>query len=273
MLDSIKSLIERATRRAEGDAIAGWARRAGYVHKREKDGDGFAIEGSFDGTPWRMEWGAPQRRYIEGHELRMRMVLGVSSDLQMLLMTKSLKERLASEAFALATQSNQTALDDSVGEETRWLVVFPKVPLGESQIVRSCYGLVALRREGERLARQALLECLRHQQHLQVGRNTEHHAHAQLVTLDVAPLRRAPLHSPRRAVEASFDGEPVAVLLALVDIAGAPRPTRDGVAFGAPGRALDQRLDRAEHGRLRSTRVMRRRARADTSGRDAEEKR
>jgi len=143
MLEAIKSLIDRATRRAESDAIAGWARRAGYVHKREKAGDGFAIEGSFDGTPWRMEWGRPQRRYIEGHELRMRMVLGVSPDLQMLLMTRSLKEKLASEAFALATQSNQTALDDSVGEETRWLVVFPKVPLGESQIVRSCYGLVA----------------------------------------------------------------------------------------------------------------------------------
>ena len=143
MLEAIKSLIDRATRRAESDAIAGWARRAGYVHKREKDGDGFAIEGSFDGTPWRMEWGRPQRRYLEGHELRIRMVLGVSPDLQMLLMTRSLKEKLASEAFALATQSNQTALDDSVGEETRWLVVFPKVPLGESQIVRSCYGLVA----------------------------------------------------------------------------------------------------------------------------------
>jgi len=143
MLDAIKSLIDRATRRAESDAIAGWARRAGYVHKREKDGDGFAVEGSFDGTPWRIEWGRPQRRYIEGRELRIRMVLGVSPDLQMLLMTRSLKEKLASEAFALATQSNQTALDDSVGEETRWLVVFPKVPLGESQIVRNCYGLVA----------------------------------------------------------------------------------------------------------------------------------
>jgi len=146
MLDSIKSLIERATRRAEIDAIAGWARRVGYVHKREKEGDGFALEGSFDGTPWRVEWGRPQRRYIEGHELRMRMVLGVAPELQMLLMTRSLKERLASEAFTLATQSNQTALDDSVGEETRWLVVFPKVPLGESQIVRNCYALVASHR-------------------------------------------------------------------------------------------------------------------------------
>jgi hypothetical protein len=146
MLGSIKTLIERATRRAESDAVAGWARRAGYVHKREKDGDGFAVEGSFDGTPWRLEWGRPQRRYIEGHELRMRMVLGAPPDLQLLMMTKSLKERLASEAFELATQSNQTALDDSVGEETRWLVVFPKVPLAESQILRNCYAAVASHR-------------------------------------------------------------------------------------------------------------------------------
>ena len=146
MLGSIKTLIERATRRAESDAIAGWARRAGYVHKREKDGDGFAVEGSFDGTPWRLEWGKPQRRYIEGHELRMRMVLGAPPDLQLLLMTKSLKERLASEAFELATQSNQTALDDSVGEETRWLVVFPKVSLAESQILRNCFAVVASHR-------------------------------------------------------------------------------------------------------------------------------
>jgi hypothetical protein len=143
MLGSLKTLIERATRRAESDAIAGWARRAGYTHKREKDGDGFAVEGSFDGTPWRIEWGRPQRRYLEGHELRMRMVLGARPDLQLLLMTKSLRERLASEAFELATQSNQTSLDDSVGEETRWLVVFPKVPLAESQILRNCYALVA----------------------------------------------------------------------------------------------------------------------------------
>ena len=149
MLGTIKTLIERATRRAESDAIAGWARRAGYVHKREKDGDGFAVEGSFDGTPWRLEWGKPQRRYIEGRELRMRMVLGAPPDLQLLLMTKSLKERLASEAFEHATQSNQTALDDSVGEETRWLVVHPKMSLAASPVLRNCYaGVASHRHEG-----------------------------------------------------------------------------------------------------------------------------
>ena len=149
MLGTIKSLIERATRRAESDAIAGWARRAGHVHKREKDGDGFAVEGSFDATPWRIEWGRPQRPYIEGHELRMRMVLDVPRDLQLLLMTRSLKERLASEAFEHATQGNQTAIDDSVGEETRWLVVLPKISFAESAILRSCFaGVAAHRHEG-----------------------------------------------------------------------------------------------------------------------------
>ena len=149
MLGTIKTLIERATRRAESDAIAGWARRSGYVHKREKDGDGFAIEGNLDGTPWRLEWGRPQRRYIEGHELRMRMVLGAPPDLQLLLMTRSLRERLASEAFEHATQGNQTALDDSVSEETRWLVVFPKLALTGSQILRNCFaGAANHRHEG-----------------------------------------------------------------------------------------------------------------------------
>ena len=129
MLGSIKGLFERAARRAQGDAIAGWARRAGYVHKREKDGDGFAIDGHFDATPWRLEWGRPQRPYIEGHELRMRMVLGVPPELQMLIMTKPLRERLANEAFEQATQSNQTHLNENVSEETRWLVVFPKISM------------------------------------------------------------------------------------------------------------------------------------------------
>ena len=150
MLEAIKRLLERTTRRAEGDAIAGWARRAGHVYKREKDGDGFAIDGQFDAKPWRLEWGTPQRPYIDGHELRMRMVLGIPPDLQMLLMTKPLRERLAKDAFEQATQTNQTALDDTIGEETRWLVVFPKISLAGSQILRNCFaGVSSLPHEGQ----------------------------------------------------------------------------------------------------------------------------
>jgi hypothetical protein len=150
MLESIRHLLARATRRAEGDAIAGWARRAGHVYKREKDGDGFAIDGHFDGKPWRLEWGRPQRPYIDGHELRMRMVLDIPPDLQMLLMTKPLRERLAKDAFEQATQTNQTSLNDTVSEETRWLVVFPRISLSGSQILRNCFaGVSSLPHEGK----------------------------------------------------------------------------------------------------------------------------
>jgi len=149
MLEAIKGLFARAARRAEGDAIAGWAKRSGHVYKREKDGDGFAIDGRFEGTPWRLEWGRPQRRYIEGHELRLRMVLGLPPDLQMLLMTKPLRERLANDAFEQATQSNQTAVNDVAGEEARWLVVFPKISLAGSQILRNCFaGVASIQHEG-----------------------------------------------------------------------------------------------------------------------------
>jgi hypothetical protein len=46
-----------------------------------------------------------------------------------------------------------------------------------------------------------LAQRLGHQQHLQVGRHAEHHAQAQLVALDVASLRPAPLEPPRRVFE------------------------------------------------------------------------
>ncbi len=161
MLESIRRLFERAARRAESDAIAGWARRAGHVYKREREGDGFAIDGQFDGKPWRLEWGRPQRPYIDGRELRMRMVLGIPPDLQMLLMTKPLRERLAKDAFERATQTNQTSLDDSVGEETRWLVVFPKISLAGSQILRNCFaGVSSLPHEGQAWLEGSLAHAL-----------------------------------------------------------------------------------------------------------------
>ena len=81
--------------------------------KREKDGDGFAIDGQLDATPWRLEWGPPQRPYIDGHELRMRMVLGLPPDLQMLLMSSALLEALEKAAFEQFTQSNQTEMGDA----------------------------------------------------------------------------------------------------------------------------------------------------------------
>jgi hypothetical protein len=149
MLGSLKSFFAKASPDADGDALAAWAVQRGHAYKREKDGDGFVIDGKLDGTPWRLEWGPPQRPYIVGRELRLRMVLDLPPDLQMMVMTRSLTEALEKAAFEHVTQGNQTQLDESVPEETRWLVLFPKLAFGESKTLRAALaGVSSLPHEG-----------------------------------------------------------------------------------------------------------------------------
>ena len=161
MLGSIKSFFAKATGRGELDAVAAWARRQGHHWKREKNGDGFAIDGSSAAAPWRLEWGVSQRPYIAGHELRIRSVLDLPADLQMLIMTRPLEEALAKEAFELGTQSNQTLVGDAVPEETRWLVMFPKIFFNQSKTLRNHYaGVSSLDYEGEAWIEAGLAKSL-----------------------------------------------------------------------------------------------------------------
>ncbi|HEY4957535.1 MAG TPA: hypothetical protein VII31_06935, partial [Caldimonas sp.] len=149
MLESIRSFFARAPVDADGDAIAAWAKRRNCQWKREKDGDGFAIDGHLDTTPWRMEWGKPQRPYIVGRELRMRMALALPPDLQMMLMSSALREALEKAAFENAVQSNQTQVGDEAAEETRWLVLFPRIDFAGSKALRGAFaGVSSLPHEG-----------------------------------------------------------------------------------------------------------------------------
>ena len=149
MLGSIRSFFAKARGNADTDAVAAWAKRQGHHWKREKDGDGFAIDGTSAAAPWRIEWGPSQRPYIVGHELRIRSVLDLPADLQMLIMTRPLEEALAKEAFELGTQGTQTQVGDAVLEETRWLVMFPKIVFNQSKTMRSHFaGVSSLDYEG-----------------------------------------------------------------------------------------------------------------------------
>ena len=123
--------------------VVAWAKRRGHAFKRERDGQGFVIDGKLEETPWRLEWGPPQRPYITGHELRVRMELGLPPDLQMLVVSRALRELLEKQAFEQFTQSNQTEMGDSTPEETRWLVMFPKIPMSGSKLLRSSFGGVS----------------------------------------------------------------------------------------------------------------------------------
>jgi hypothetical protein len=149
MLAALRSLFAKASPGSGHGEIASWARQNGYTWKREKDGDGFAIDGRLDATPWRLEWGRPQRPYIAGHELRLRIALGLPPDLQMLVMTRSLRETLENEAYEHAVQSTRTQVGTAGAEEMRWLALFPKISFSASKILRSTFaGVSSLAHEG-----------------------------------------------------------------------------------------------------------------------------
>lgn len=144
MLESLKRLFagKPAAPAAWAD-VADWAARQALNFRRVKEGEGFVIEGLLDDRPWRLEWGPPQRAYIAGRELRMRMELELPGDLQMLLLTKPLMDLLERQTYESFTEGLQTQIDTSTPEEVRWLVMFPKANLNMYRALRGRFGAVA----------------------------------------------------------------------------------------------------------------------------------
>ncbi|MEO6363836.1 MAG: hypothetical protein ABIO71_11445 [Caldimonas sp.] len=143
MLGGFKGLFASQGLGPDHGDIAAWAKRRGHGFKRERDGHGFVIDGKLEDSLWRLEWGRPQRPYIEGHELRLRSELGLPADVQMLVMSRALMELLEKQAFEKFTVSNQTEMGDATPEETRWLVMFPKISMASSKHIRSSFGGVS----------------------------------------------------------------------------------------------------------------------------------
>jgi hypothetical protein len=142
MLDAFRKLISRPPPGPDWREVSDWAKTNKLKFKREHEGAGFVIDGGMDSKPWRLEWGPPQRNYIEGNELRLRMELGLSPNLQMLLISQPLLETLERQTFERFTESTQTVIDGATPEEMRWLAMFPKVPYKASKDVRMRFGLV-----------------------------------------------------------------------------------------------------------------------------------
>lgn len=129
-------------------AVADWANEKGAEFKLIQDGEGFVIEHSVARPrPWRMEWGRSQRSYIEGPELRLRCELGLSPDLQMMVMSRHLMESLESSMFEMYTDTLKTRADTDTPEEGRWLVMFPQFADFNSKLMRSRFGAVCMSKE------------------------------------------------------------------------------------------------------------------------------
>jgi hypothetical protein len=140
-------LVTRANA-ARWRPIQDWAETRGAVFTPGKDGDGFLVEqpDAIPG-PLRIEWGASQRSYLPGFELRMRCEMGLHGDLQLMVLCRALMEELESAVFEAYTDTLKTRVDTDTPEEMRWLVMFPKLGNPASPLLRQRYGIVGVTKE------------------------------------------------------------------------------------------------------------------------------
>ncbi|MDO9234994.1 MAG: hypothetical protein Q7U28_03040 [Aquabacterium sp.] len=141
MFASIKRLFGSASSvRDEGHALSTWAKAEGHAFKRVQDkaGGGFVVESN---QGWRVEWGASQRPYIQGKELRFRCDTGVSGDVQLIMITKVLAQALESDVFARYTNAMQTQIDNTLPDEMRWLAMHPRVVMSHSAVLSKRFAL------------------------------------------------------------------------------------------------------------------------------------
>ena len=130
MLDGLKRLFSGA---GQGDAaghdwegLLPWAQQRQYTF-RVVQNEGFVVDGRLGATPWRLEWGPSQRPYIGGQELRIRAELGLSPELQVVVMNTALQEQMEKAVFDQYVEGVQTRIDNQTPPEMRWLVMFPKL--------------------------------------------------------------------------------------------------------------------------------------------------
>ena len=122
-----------------------WAENAGHRYAVGRGGEGFVVESQTAGNGFRIEWGPSQRTYIAGQELRVRADVGPASDVQMLVATRQLMERLERDVFEQYTEGTETRIDDQTPEEMRWVVLYPQVPGKVLGALRERFGLATWR--------------------------------------------------------------------------------------------------------------------------------
>lgn len=131
MLETLQRLWRRQPAPDPHDAasIEAWGRRRGEVVKHTRHGGGVVVEYRFAERAARVEWGPAQRPYMGQRELRVRVDLGVPSALEMMVMSRSLANRLEGEAYQRLVHGQQTEADVQMPEEARWLAMFQRAPL------------------------------------------------------------------------------------------------------------------------------------------------
>ena len=136
-------MFDKGPDMAQPAPLQRWAEVHGYAFRKVRDASGCVIEGALGAQPWRIEWGASQRSYIEGCELRLMAELGLSHSLMALVLNRALMAAMEKEVYDQYVNDVQTRIDTNTPPEMRWLVMYAKLGNVDLGLLKDRFGAVA----------------------------------------------------------------------------------------------------------------------------------
>lgn len=148
MLDGIKRWLSgsadgKGNGKTVAEAFASWSRAAQVQLRVPREGEGLIVDGRVDDLPWRLEWGASQRPYVLGQELRIRAELPLPGELQVIVLNRVLQEAIEKTMFEQFVEGVQTRIDTETPAEMRWVVMYPKLKGSELGPLRERFAAVS----------------------------------------------------------------------------------------------------------------------------------
>ena len=142
MLKTLRRLLSRPSGQADTTVLRQWAEERGHSWRRVRDAEGCVIDGRLGHQEWRLEWGAPQRDYIPGLELRLMAELDLPKELMAMVLNRHLMEAMEKAVYERYVDDVQTRIDTDTPPEMRWLVLYPKIQMHDLGRLKERYGAV-----------------------------------------------------------------------------------------------------------------------------------
>lgn len=142
MLNALRRLFARGSAAPEPTVLQHWAQEHGHAFRRVRGAAGCAVDGKSGAQPWRIEWGASQRDYIEGFELRFIAEMNLPPPLMAMVLNRALMESMEKTVYERYVDDVQTRIDTDTPPEMRWLVMYGKATPQDLGRLRERYGAV-----------------------------------------------------------------------------------------------------------------------------------
>ncbi len=142
MLKTLRRLLSGAPSQLDPTVLRQWAEERGHQWRRVRGAEGCVIEGRLGHQEWRIEWGAPQRDYIPGFELRLIAELDLPKELMAMVLNRHLMEAMEKAVYERYVDDVQTRIDTDTPPEMRWLVLYTKIGAQDLGRLKERYGAV-----------------------------------------------------------------------------------------------------------------------------------